>query len=103
MEARGKVVVRRDAEDDIKMRDLYVTLDEEDERTLLYPRSFEAELPPGEHRLKITNRLASREERFVVHAGETAEIEVANVVKGGMLGMLWSSLTFAYGVRIRRL
>lgn len=59
----GRLIVERRDASDIGMRDLYVIVDELPEETLLYGGSLELPLPPGEHRVKVTNRLFSRSRR----------------------------------------
>ncbi|MGV3614559.1 MAG: hypothetical protein ACO1SV_04405 [Fimbriimonas sp.] len=102
-ETSGRLIVDRTADDDIKIRDLYVLVDEEEERTVLYGKSLEYVLAPGEHRIKITNRLFSKVENFQVGAGQTIRFAVANVPAGGGLfaPLMMVSGTGAYKVRIR--
>ena len=77
--------VERKSERDIKMRDLYLTVDDQPERTLQYGQSLEVHLEPGEHRLKATNRLYSDQKTFTVKEGETVRFEGVNEPKGGLM------------------
>jgi hypothetical protein len=61
------------------MRDLYLALDDEEERTMLYGDMLELAVDPGEHRIKATNRMFSRKLEFEVGSGETVRLNVANV------------------------
>lgn len=85
MDGKTGVVVERKSERDIKMRDLYLTLDDQEERTLLFGESLELPLEPGEHRLKASNRLYTQEAIFTVREGETVRFEGVNVQKPGVL------------------
>jgi hypothetical protein len=75
----GRVVIARKSPRDIKMRDLYLALDDEEERTMLYGDMLELAVDPGEHRIKATNRMFSRKLEFEVGSGETVRLNVANV------------------------
>ena len=70
------------------MRDLYVSIDGDDDVTLLYGESFETELEPGEHWIKATNRVFTRKLSFQVQSGETATFSVGNVTSWGFLSLL---------------
>lgn len=70
------------------MRDLYVLVDDDTEDNLLYGEYLELELPVGEHRIKITNRLFSKSETFTVSARETVRYRVANVPATGPIAVL---------------
>ena len=98
----AKVTLIRTSERDIKMRDLYVTLDEEPERTVLYGRATTFEVAPGEHRLKITNRLYSKTETFTLAEGEEVRFRGANVWMGGPFAWMLVALTSAYKVTLER-
>lgn len=84
----GLLVVDRTSPEDIKMRDLYLLVDEWPEETLLYGESYEVKLPPGEHRLKITNRLFSKTAEFTVEPNKTVRFRAANVASKGFLSLL---------------
>ena len=63
------LVVDRTMSTDIGIRDLYLRVDDWPEETLAFGESFEAPLEPGEHRIKVTNRLYSLTETFEIAAG----------------------------------
>lgn len=101
---QGSVVLLRTSLKDIKMRDLYVQVDDRREITLLFDEWVELQLDPGEHRIKITNRLFTKRAAFDLAAGETIRFEVANV-PGSLLfaPLLIISGTGAYKVALRKL
>ena len=70
------------------MRDLYVVIDELEEATVLFGRSLDYEVAPGNHRVKITNRLFSKVEEINLADGETAVFDVANVSAGCLFAPL---------------
>lgn len=75
----GKVIVSRKMSRDIKMRDLYLLVDDEEVDALQFGDSVELDLAPGEHRVKVTNRMFSKSKEFTLAAGEKAEFEVGNI------------------------
>lgn len=85
------------------MRDLYVTVDGGEERTLLYGGTTEFAAAPGEHRVSVSNRLRTQGAVFTVEAGETARFVGGNVFSGGCFAPLVLLLTTAYGVTLERL
>ena len=97
------VVLRRTSPKDIKMRDLYVQVDDRREVTLLFGEWVEVRLEPGEHRLRVTNRLFTKRETFDLAEGETVRFEVANV-PGSLLfaPLLIISGTGAYKVTVKK-
>lgn len=88
MSAGATLYVERKSDRDIKMRDLYLRVDDQPEETLLFGQSLELSLSPGEHRLKATNRLYTVEETFTVRGGETVRFEGVNVLKNGILNVV---------------
>jgi len=84
----GLLVVDRTMSTDIGIRDLYLRVDDWLEETLAFGESFEAPLEPGEHRIKVTNRLYSLTETFEIAAGETVRFEAGNVPGKGLLTVL---------------
>lgn len=83
-----RLTVHRDSEADIKMRDLYVVIDDDPEVTLLFGGGLTAELAPGTHRLKITNRLFNKEAEFEVAEGGDVDFQVANIPGGCLFAPL---------------
>jgi len=79
---RAAIVVKRDAEKDIKMRSLDVYVDDQFSVDLTYPGEYRAEVDPGDHSVKVSNRLYSRSLRVPLKAGETVTVEAGNYVTG---------------------
>ncbi|MCC7230095.1 MAG: hypothetical protein IT203_06850 [Fimbriimonadaceae bacterium] len=84
----GTLRIERSSPKDIRMRDLYVLVDDDTEDNLLYGEFLELELPVGEHRIKITNRLFTKSETMTVSAGETVRYRVANIPATGPMAIL---------------
>jgi hypothetical protein len=76
------VTLRRDSESDIKIRDLYATLDSGNEINLLYGESKTLDLTPGEHTLTVTNRFKTKRLSFELKEGEPITIPIGNVLMG---------------------
>ena len=75
-------MVRRNSEADLKIRPIFVTIDQVPERTLLFGHETEFQLPAGTHVLRATNRLFSKKVSVRLAPGETATFTVANVAAG---------------------
>lgn len=75
----GTVVFRRQMPKDIKMRDLYLEIDDDLEETLEFGDSLEVELPAGEHRAKATNRMFSKSKDFTLGPGDRIVFDVGNI------------------------
>lgn len=76
------ISVHRTSDHDIKIRDLYVSVDGSPEENLAYGKSLERQLDQGEHVLTVTNRLYTKEARFDLQDGQTIEFEAANRASG---------------------
>lgn len=74
----ARLVVTRDAPDDVGDRQILLSLDSEHWTTLLYGQSATRELPPGSHRLKADNTLFRKTVAFDVRSGEEARFVIAN-------------------------
>lgn len=79
--------IERVSDRDMKIRDLYVTIDDLPERTLEFGDSLELELPPGEHLVRATNRLFTSRLPVSGKAGERVVVEAANTQKAGVLNV----------------
>ena len=100
---QGRVIIDRNAPRDIKMRDLYLTVDDQPEETLLFGDSLDLALPTGEHRVKVTNRVYSKSLEFRLEAGQTVRLQAANIPSRGLLSLLMVfSGTVPYKVSIER-
>jgi hypothetical protein len=74
----ARLVVTRDAPDDVGDRQILLSLDAEHWSTLLFGQSAAREVPPGSHRLKADNTLFRKTVEFDLAAGEEARFVVAN-------------------------
>lgn len=99
----GRVVIRRDASDDIKMRDLFVKVADREEFRLDYGESRDLFLPTGHHTIRATNRAFSKELEFDLAPAESVAFQVVNVATKGVLStLLMLTGTVLYKVRLTR-
>jgi hypothetical protein len=98
----GILVVERTSTKDIKMRELYVQVDDLPEQTLQFGQSFELELATGSHRIKATNRLFTDRAEFSVSAGGKVCFDAANVSAGAIFAPLLMLGAGGYKVRLKR-
>jgi hypothetical protein len=100
----GQLLLERNSDDDIKMRDLYVKIDDEPERTLHFGESLTLPLSPGEHSIQVSNRIYKKNATFTLGEGETVRFEGVNVPKRGLLSLLAGITgTMMYRPLLRRL
>lgn len=76
----ASLTVTRTSEEDFKQRQLIVWLDGERLATLLFGDSITRDLPPGPHRLRVSNTLVWKTVEFTLQPGEQAYFEVINRV-----------------------
>jgi hypothetical protein len=100
--AGGTLVVRRDSEEDIKMRGMEVYVDGEFKTDLQYGGAFELVLPPGEHHVAVSNKLKKQEAQFVLREGETVVFQGTNVLSKGLSAVLGGLGMIMYNSNIRR-
>ncbi|MHB8638124.1 MAG: hypothetical protein ACYC96_16830 [Fimbriimonadaceae bacterium] len=94
-------LVRRSASD-IKMRDLYVRIDDGPELNVKYLAEVEVPVAVGAHTVHATNRLYKRRIDFeLAKAGDEITFEVANTAKG-CAGVLFTMGFGPYQVELRR-
>lgn len=74
----ASLTVTRTSEEDFKQRQLIVWLDGERLTTLLFGDSITRDLPPGPHRLRVSNTLVWKTVEFTLNPGEQAYFEVIN-------------------------
>lgn len=82
------ITIVRDSEKDIKMRDLFVVVDDRDEYRLQYGETVTVEVPAGPHTLLATNKVFRKEVDIDLGGGEATVYEVANVPTKGVLSMI---------------
>jgi hypothetical protein len=80
--AEGMLVVTRNSRRDIKIRDLYLLVDDVEIGNVAFGGSIERPFPAGEHTLTVTNRLYSQKVTFDLEDGQRAEFEAANIARG---------------------
>lgn len=100
---KATLVVRRDSEDDIKMRNLEVYLDGEWRADLAYGKAFETELEPGEHEVMITNKMKREKAEFLVREGETVTFQGVNVLSKGLSAVIGAFGVVAYHPVLKRI
>ena len=75
----SRVTVRRQVTDDIGIREIYVSLDDERIAVLVRPgQEVSKEVQPGAHRLRVHNTLFWRTVDFTVTVGEHASFVATN-------------------------
>jgi hypothetical protein len=91
------LIVSRTSDKDIGIRGLFVFVDDRDEVTLDHGQQLDLELEPGPHKLRITNRLVSKELEFVLASGEQALFQAANTQIKGLLGLIFAGVVVIGG------
>jgi len=95
------VRIVRKSERDIKVRDLYVKLDDGEEHNLKFPSETQLNVTAGIHTIHATNRLYKRHIEFEIAAGgDPVVFEVANTARG-CAGVLFT-VGGPYRVELRR-
>ena len=64
MEGSGLVRITRKSDSDIKMRDLYVKIDDGEERNVKFGTAIDVTVSVGAHTIHATNRLYKRQVDF---------------------------------------
>jgi hypothetical protein len=82
------VTVTRTSQSDFKSRQLNVWIDGERVATLLWGESITTELPPGPHRVRVSNTLVWKTIEFELKPGEQAFYEAINRTGPGTFLML---------------
>lgn len=78
----ARVSVSRTSSKDIKIRGLEVLIDGKAVADLKFGDTFEHEVSPGKHTLKVNNTLYNKSIDFDVQAGQTAKFNAGNFVSG---------------------
>lgn len=81
------VTVTRTSEQDFKSRQMPVWIDGERVATLLWGDSITRELPPGPHRLRVSNTLFWKTLEFMLEPGEQLFFEAINAIGPGTILM----------------
>ena len=98
-----RLIVQRKSEQDIKMRDLLVRVDDGPQFNLNFGQSKEFDIEPGDHTLHASNRLYSDTTTFSINENETLTYEVANLTSGCIAALFIGLGMGLYRVRIERL
>ena len=83
-ESAAWLTVRRTSAEDIKERELYVSLDRERLGILRYGDSATISIPPGRHELRVHNTLSRRKAEFDAQPHQHIRFKLANVPGKGV-------------------
>lgn len=72
------ITVRRTADDDVRDRQVYLSIDGEDWATIYYGQTATREIAPGRHTLKANNTLVRKSVVFDVRPGEHVRFQCIN-------------------------
>ena len=100
----ARLTVSRQSPDDVKIRQLVVSIDGKSAATLLYGESVTREVEPGRHRLRIHNTLVWRTVQVELRAGEHAWFTAVNRAGFGtysLIGLLGAGPLYVGIVRDR--
>ena len=84
----SRITVMRNAPNDVKVRQIVLSLDGEELATLLFGESLTREIAPGEHRLRAHNTLVWKTVDFTIEAGAHVRYRVVNRPGPGTYAML---------------
>jgi len=87
-EPAARVTVSRRDPRDVGQRQVYARIDDGPTWLLRFGDVFQADLAPGEHRLRCNNTLFWKRRTFVVRAGEHTEFVLVNRAPRGAFGLL---------------
>jgi hypothetical protein len=84
----ASITVTRTSEADFKSRQLLVWIDGERVATLLWGDSITKDLPPGPHRIRVSNTLVWKTVECVLAPGQQAYFEAVNRTGVGTIAMM---------------
>jgi len=84
----SRVVLTRRAADDVKQRQVFVSIDGESIATLLFGDSVAVDVAPGPHMLRAHNTLVWKTANVDLKAGEEARFTIVNRPGPGTYAML---------------
>jgi hypothetical protein len=84
----ARVTVHRQSKQDLGIRQIYVSIDDERIGVLEAGQEVSREIPPGPHRLRVNNTLFWKKIDFTVAVGEHASFVVINRAGFGTYGVL---------------
>jgi len=82
------ITITRTSEDDFKSRQLIVWIDGERAGTLLWGDSLTRDLPPGPHRIRVSNTLVWKTIQCTLAPGQQAYFEAVNRTGVGTIAMM---------------
>ncbi len=89
MEPRpARLTVTRNSEDDVRQRQIVLTLDGQPLATLLFGQSITREIPPGSHRLRAHNTLVWKTREFDAAPGEHVRFSTVNRAGFGSMALV---------------
>ena len=86
--ATATLTVTRNAPNDVRVRQIYISVDGTSVAELLYGQSFTTDLTPGSHRLRANNTLVWKTVDIDLEPGEHARFNVVNRPGFGTYTML---------------
>jgi len=101
--AQATLVVRRDSDEDIKIRNLEVYVDGKWAADVAYGNSFETPLAAGDHEIMVTNKLKKQKADFVVKDGDQVVFQGTNVLSKGASAILGGLGMIVYHVTLKRI
>ena len=84
----AQLTISRTHPDDVRQRQVYVTLDGESIATMLHGQTVEREIDPGAHTVRFNNTLVWKTVHFEAGPGERVEFVYANRPGRWTLGFL---------------
>jgi hypothetical protein len=84
----GRITVTRASEDDLRIRQLEVSIDGKPAGTLMFGDSLTREFEPGPHRLRVHNTLVWRTVDFELRPGEHVRFTAVNRAGFGTYSMV---------------
>ena len=83
----ARLVVTRRAADDVKMRQVFVSLDGTSLGDMVYGEQIVREIPPGAHRLRVHNTLFWKTLEFTAAPGEEVRYSTVNYSGRGFMNL----------------
>ena len=84
----GRITVARTSQEDVRIRQLVVSIDGNYAGTLLFGESLTQEVEPGAHRLRVHNTLVWKTVDIELEAGEHARFTAVNRAGFGTYSMV---------------
>lgn len=91
----AQIVISRNADNDIKMRSLELFVDDVFADSLPFDSTYSSEINPGDHTIKVTNRLYTRRLKVSAKPGETLNLQIGNYFDG-LGGIMMSVIGFGH-------